>query len=76
MSIMNHISDIRNATIAKAVIVVFHIYIDIAVEGVSLLATKRADFKSLIAEGGIDGLIKTLEDLNKIPDPEVAGSKQ
>ena len=50
--------------------------IDIAVEGVSLLATKRADFKSLIAEGGIDGLIKTLEDLNKMPDPEVAGSKQ
>ena len=50
--------------------------IDIAVEGVSLLATKRADFKALISEGGIDGLINTLEELNKIPNPEVAGSGQ
>ena len=37
MSIMNHISDIRNATIANAVIVVFHIYIAIAVEGLDFL---------------------------------------
>ena len=34
---MDFLSDIRNATIANAVIVVFHIYIAFAVEGVSFL---------------------------------------
>ena len=34
---MNFLSDIRNAAIANAVIVVFHIYIAFAVEGVSFL---------------------------------------
>ncbi|SVB43000.1 uncharacterized protein METZ01_LOCUS195854 [marine metagenome] len=37
MAIMDFLSDIRNATIANAVIVVFHIYIAFAVEGVSFL---------------------------------------
>ena len=37
MAIMNFLSDIRNATIANAVIVVFHIYIAFAVEGVGFL---------------------------------------
>ena len=37
MGIMNFLSDIRNAVIANAVIVVFHIYIAFAVEGVSFL---------------------------------------
>ena len=37
MAIVNFLSDIRNAAIAKAVIVVFHIYIAFAVEGVSFL---------------------------------------
>ncbi len=37
MAIMNFLSDIRNAAIANAVIVVFHIYIAFAVEGVSFL---------------------------------------
>ena len=37
MTIMNFLSDIRNAAIANAVIVVFHIYIAFAVEGVSFL---------------------------------------
>ena len=37
MSIMNFLSDIRNATVANTVIVVFHIYIAFAVEGVSFL---------------------------------------
>ncbi len=37
MAIMNILSDIRNAAIANAVIVVFHIYIAFAVEGVSFL---------------------------------------
>ena len=34
---MNFLSDIRNAALANAVIVVFHIYIAFAVEGVSFL---------------------------------------
>ncbi len=37
MTIKNFLSDIRNAAIANAVIVVFHIYIAFAVEGVSFL---------------------------------------
>ena len=37
MAAMNFLSDIRNAAIANAVIVVFHIYIAFAVEGVSFL---------------------------------------
>ena len=38
--------------------------IDIAIEGVSLLATKRADFSSTIKKGGIHGLINDLEEKN------------
>ena len=34
---MNFLSDIRNAALANAVIVIFHIYIAFAVEGVSFL---------------------------------------
>ena len=37
VAIMNFLSDIRNATIANAVIVVFHIYIAFAVEGIGFL---------------------------------------
>ena len=37
MSIMNFLSNIRNAAIANAVIVIFHIYIAFAVEGASFL---------------------------------------
>ena len=37
MAIMRFLSDIRNAAIANVVIVVFHIYIAFAVEGVSFL---------------------------------------
>ena len=37
MSVMNFLSDIRNAAIANAVIVIFHIYIAFAVEGVGFL---------------------------------------
>ena len=37
MAIMNFLSDIRNAAIANAVIVAFHIYIAFAVEGVGFL---------------------------------------
>ncbi|MDP6064402.1 MAG: hypothetical protein QGI49_06385 [SAR202 cluster bacterium] len=37
MTIVNFLSDIRNAAIANAVIVVFHVYIAFAIEGVSFL---------------------------------------
>ena len=37
MAIVNFLSDIRNGAIANAVIVVFHVYIAFAVEGVSFL---------------------------------------
>ena len=37
MAIMNFLSDIRNAALANAVIVIFHIYIALAVEGASFL---------------------------------------
>ena len=37
MAIVNFLSDIRNAALANAVIVVFHIYIAFAVEGVGFL---------------------------------------
>ena len=37
MAIVNFLSDIRNAAIANAVIVVFHIYIAFAVEGAGFL---------------------------------------
>ena len=37
MAIMNLLSDIRNAAIANVVIVVFHIYIAFAVEGIGFL---------------------------------------
>jgi hypothetical protein len=37
MAVMNFLSDIRNAAIANAVIVVFHIYIAFAIEGVGFL---------------------------------------
>ena len=38
--------------------------IDIAIEGVSLLATKRADFSSTIKNGGLHTLIFDLEENN------------
>ena len=37
LAIMNFLSDIRNAALANAVIVIFHIYIAFAVEGVGFL---------------------------------------
>jgi hypothetical protein len=37
MAIMNFLSDIRNAAIANAVIVIFHIYVAFAIEGISIL---------------------------------------
>ena len=47
--------------------------IDMQVEGVSLLRTKRNDFKMVLDSQGIDGLIMTLESMNQLPDLKIPG---
>jgi len=47
--------------------------IDMQVEGVSLLRTKRNDFEMVLNSQGIDGLIMTLETMNKLPDLKIPG---
>ena len=48
--------------------------IDMQVEGVSLLRTKRNDFKMVLDSQGIDGLIMTLESMNQLPDLKIPGN--
>ena len=43
---------------------------DIYIEGVSMVMNYRADFAAQIESGGIDGLIKTLEENNKTASSE------
>jgi len=38
---------------------------DVAVEGVSLVATHRGSFAEKVQQSGIDGLIKSLVELNQ-----------
>jgi len=47
--------------------------IDMQVEGVSLLRTKRNDFAMVLDSQGIDGLIMTLETMNQLPDLKIPG---
>ena len=47
--------------------------IDMQVEGVSLLRTKRNDFKMVLDSQGIDGLILALETMNQLPDLKIPG---
>ena len=47
--------------------------IDIALEGVSLLRTKRNDFMAILESQGIDGLIITLNSMNQMPDLKIPG---
>ena len=47
--------------------------IDMQVEGVSLLRTKRNDFKTVLDSQGIDGLIMALETMNQLPDLKIPG---
>ena len=47
--------------------------IDMQVEGVSLLRTKRNDFKTVLDSQGIDGLIMALETMNQLPDLRIPG---
>ena len=47
--------------------------IDMQVEGVSLLRTKKNDFAMILNKSGIDGLIDILKEMNKMPDLKIPG---
>ena len=47
---------------------------DVVIDGASLVTTYRGTFNDQIQKGGIDGLIKTLQERNR--SPESAGSKK
>ena len=53
---------------------VWRVY-DVVIEGVSLVATHRSSFSSIIREQGIDGLIATLEQRNKDVAEEAVGGE-
>jgi phospholipid transport system substrate-binding protein len=48
---------------------------DVVIDGASLVTTYRGSFNEQIQKGGIDGLIKTLADRNKSPEPPAAARK-
>ena len=47
--------------------------IDMQVEGVSLLRTKKNDFAMILDQIGLDGLISKLDQMNKISDLKIPG---
>ena len=47
--------------------------IDMQVEGVSLLRTKKNDFAMILDQIGLDGLISKLEQMNQISDLKIPG---
>jgi phospholipid transport system substrate-binding protein len=42
---------------------------DVTIDGASLVTTYRGTFNDQIQRGGIDGLVKTLQDRNRSPEP-------
>jgi phospholipid transport system substrate-binding protein len=48
---------------------------DVVIDGASLVTTYRGTFNDQIQKGGIDGLIKTLQDRNRSPEPPKAPAK-
>jgi phospholipid transport system substrate-binding protein len=42
---------------------------DVVIDGASLVTTYRGSFNDQIQKGGIDGLVKTLQDRNRAPEP-------
>ena len=48
---------------------------DVTIEGASLVTTYRGSFNDQIQKGGIDGLVKTLAERNKSPEPAAAPKK-
>ena len=49
---------------------------DVTIDGASLVTTYRGTFNDQIARGGIDGLVKLLQDRNRSGEPSKAASKQ
>jgi phospholipid transport system substrate-binding protein len=49
---------------------------DVVIDGVSLVTTYRGSFNDNIQKGGIDGLIKTLSERNKSPEPPKPDAKK
>ena len=49
---------------------------DVTIDGASLVTTYRGTFNDQIARGGLDGLVKLLQDRNRSPEPAKAASKQ
>ena len=47
--------------------------IDMQVEGVSLLRTKKNDFAMILNQIGLEGLIQKLDEMNKISDLKIPG---
>ena len=45
---------------------------DVVIDGVSLVTTYRGSFNDQIQKGGIDGLVKTLAERNRSPQPAAA----
>ena len=48
---------------------------DVIIDGVSLVTTYRGSFNDNIQKGGIDGLVKTLADRNRSPEPPKPAAK-
>ena len=48
---------------------------DVVIDGASLVTTYRGSFNDQIQKGGIDGLVKTLQDRNKSPEAPKAPAK-
>ncbi len=42
---------------------------DVVIDGASLVTTYRGTFNDQIQKGGIDGLIKSLQERNRAPEP-------
>jgi phospholipid transport system substrate-binding protein len=42
---------------------------DVVIDGASLVTTYRGSFNDQVQKGGIDGLIKTLQERNRSPEP-------
>ncbi len=49
---------------------------DVTIDGASLVTTYRGTFNDQIARGGIDGLVKLLQDRNRSGEPSKSASKQ
>jgi phospholipid transport system substrate-binding protein len=48
---------------------------DVVIDGASLVTTYRGTFNDQVQRGGIDGLVKTLQDRNAAPVPPKAAAK-